>query len=80
MLMHKFAVGLVGITATVAGAVAIAHSSTDTNVSSMSKAQPLAAKCPMIDWPYGCRWHPGGKSETKHLYEKINAAICKQAF
>jgi len=67
MFTHKFAVGLAGIAATVAGAVAIARSSTDTNVSSQSKTQPLAAKCPMIDWPYGCKWHPGGESETKHL-------------
>jgi hypothetical protein len=67
MFMHKFVFALAAITAAVAGAVAIARSSTDTDLSSRSKAQPLAAKCPMIDWPYGCRWRPGTQSETKHL-------------
>jgi hypothetical protein len=71
MLTHKFAVGLVGITAAVVGAVAMARSSTDTNINSLSKAQPqaqpFAAKCPMIDWPYGCRWRPTAQSEAKHL-------------
>jgi hypothetical protein len=67
MFAHKFVVGLVGITAAVAGAVAIARSSTEANITSLSKVQPLAAKCPMIDWPYGCRWHPETKSKTKHL-------------
>jgi hypothetical protein len=76
MLTHKFVVGLVGITAAVAGAVAIARSSTDANISSLSKAQPkaqpFAAKCPMIDWPYGCRWHPTAQSEAKHLSARKN--------
>jgi hypothetical protein len=44
MFMHKFVFALAAITAAVAGAVAIARSSTDTNLSSRSKAQPLAAK------------------------------------
>jgi|307.fasta_scaffold555327_1 hypothetical protein len=70
MFTHKFAVGLVGITAAVAGAVAMARSSTEANVSSLSKAQPLAAKCPMIDWPYGCKWRPTAESVTKHLWAR----------
>jgi hypothetical protein len=68
MFTHKFAVGLVGITAAIAGAVAMALSSTEANITSLSKVQPLTAKCPMIDWPHGCRWHhPETKSKTKHL-------------
>jgi hypothetical protein len=67
MFTHKFALGLVGMVAAVAGAVAMARSSTDTEISSFSKAQPLAATCPKIDWPYGCRWRPAAEAETKHL-------------
>jgi len=73
MFTHKFVAGLVGITAVVAGAVAIARSSADTNISSfskgdysLSKAQPLAATCPKFDWPYGCKWRPEANSGTKH--------------
>ena len=51
MLTHEFAVGPVGITAAIAGAVAIVRSSTDTITSGLSKAQPHAAKCPVIHWP-----------------------------
>jgi len=67
MYMHRFIFALVGITAAAAAAVAIARSSTESNIRSLSKAQPFAAKCPMIDWPYGCKWRPGAQSETKHL-------------
>jgi hypothetical protein len=56
MRAHKVMAGLVGIAAIVAGAVAIARSSTDTNISSFAKTQPLAATCPKLDWPYGCKW------------------------
>jgi len=53
MLTHEFAVGPVGITAAIAGAVAIVRSSTDTITSGLSKAQPHAAKCPVILGPLG---------------------------
>jgi len=67
MFMHRFIFALVGITAAAAAAVAIARSSTETSIRSLSKAQSLAAKCPMIDWPYGCKWRPVAQSETKHV-------------
>jgi hypothetical protein len=66
MLAHKFVFGLVGITAVVGGAVAMARSSPDANISRFSKTQPLAATCPKIDWPYGCEWRPQTLG-TKHL-------------
>jgi len=65
MFTHKVVADLVGDTAAIAGgAVAIARSSADTNTSSFSKAQPLAAKRSFIDWPHGCRWHPATQSES----------------
>ncbi len=67
MFNPKFLAGLIGITAVVAGAVAFARSSADTNISSFSKVQPLAATCPKFDWPYGCKWRPHAVSGTKHL-------------
>ena len=67
MSAHKFVAGIVGVAAVVAGAVAIAHSSADTNVSSFSKARPLVATCPKIDWPYGCNWRAEAISGAKHL-------------
>jgi hypothetical protein len=65
-----FVFALVGISAAVAGAVAIARSSTEINISSLSKTQPPVAKCPMIDWPYGCRWRPTADSEINHPARK----------
>jgi hypothetical protein len=66
MLAHKFAVGLIGITVAVAGAVAIARSSADTNISGFQKARSVAATCPKFDWPYGCEWRPSTSSGSKH--------------
>jgi acyl-CoA synthetase (AMP-forming)/AMP-acid ligase II len=85
MFMHRFIFALVGITAAAAAAVAIARSSTETSIRSLSKAQPLAAKCPMIDWPYGCKWRPvaqfgdqaciGAKEQTQPVaYELFKQA------
>jgi hypothetical protein len=67
MRAHKVIAGLVGIAAIVAGAVAIARSSTDTNISSFAKTQPLAATCPKLDWPYGCKWRQQINLGAKHL-------------
>jgi hypothetical protein len=67
MLNPKFVAGLVGITAVVAGAVAIARSSANTNFITLPRAQPLAALCPKFDWPYGCVWRPEVISGTKRL-------------
>ena len=64
---HKFVTGLVAIAAIAVGAVAIARSSTDTNTSSFSKAQPPAAMCPKIAWPYGCEWRPAAELNKKRL-------------
>jgi hypothetical protein len=81
MFMHKFVFALAAITAAVAGAVATARSSTDTDLSSRSKAQPLAAKCPMIDWPLwlqvasgnaiGDQAFIGAKEQTRSVAYKL---------
>ena len=70
MRAHTLTASLVGIAAVVAGAVAIARSSTDTNISSFAKTQPLAATCPKIEWPYGCAWRPEANLATKRLSAK----------
>jgi hypothetical protein len=64
MLGRRSAAVLVGITAAVAGAVALAGSSANTNVSTVSKGQPFAATCPKIEWPYGCDWRAVSDSKT----------------
>jgi hypothetical protein len=66
MFAHKFVAGLVGITVAVSGAVAIARSSADMDISSFQKARPVATTCPKFDWPYGCAWRPSTSSGTKH--------------
>jgi hypothetical protein len=70
MRAHMAMASLVGIAAVVAGAVAIARSSTDTNISSVAKTQPFAATCPKIEWPYGCAWRPEANLGTKHSLVK----------
>jgi hypothetical protein len=70
MFGRRSAAVLVGITAAVAGAVALAGSSANTNVSTVSKAQPFAATCPKIEWPYGCDWRAVSDSKNKYLSER----------
>jgi hypothetical protein len=80
MFARKFAVGSAGIIVAIAGAVAIARSSGEANVSSFKKnppqAQPQAAppvaRCPHFDWPYGCAWRPASGSGSKHSSTRKN--------
>jgi hypothetical protein len=67
VLAPKFVTGLVGIAVTVAGAVAIARSSVNRNISSFPKAQATGITCPKIAWPYGCDWRASAAFVTKNL-------------
>jgi hypothetical protein len=71
MFTHNFGLIFVAIVAVVVGAVAIARPSADANIGISSKTYPFAAKCPMIDWPYGCRWHPESESNTRQLSARM---------
>jgi hypothetical protein len=71
MRAHAVIASLIGIAAVVAGAVAIARSSTDTNVSSLAKTPPPAAACPKLEWPYGCDWRPAN-SGNRHVSVRRN--------
>jgi hypothetical protein len=70
MLGRRSAAVLIGIAAVVAGAVALAGSSADTNVSIVPKIQRFAAVCPKIEWPYGCDWRAVSDSKNKHFSER----------
>jgi hypothetical protein len=70
MFGRRSAAVLIGIAAAVAAAVALAGSSADTNVSAIQKAQPFAAACPRIEWPYGCGWRAASDSKNKHFAER----------
>jgi hypothetical protein len=65
MRAHAVIATLVGLAVVVAGAVAIARSSTDTNVSSFAKARPPAATCPKLEWPYGCDWRQANSGNKR---------------
>jgi hypothetical protein len=70
---HKFVTGLVAIAAVVVAAVAIARSSSDAETNSFANAQPTAAICPKIAWPYGCEWRPAAEPGTKRLSARKNS-------
>jgi hypothetical protein len=73
LFTHKFVTAFVAIVAIVAGAVAIARPSADTNISRFAKAQPAVATCPKIAWPYGCEWRPPVDLGTKRLSARKNS-------
>lgn len=72
MFMRKFLAALVAIITIVVGAITIARSSGDTNVSNFPKPQPFTATCPKFDWPYGCNWRPEAMSMKKRLLLRKN--------
>jgi len=65
MSAHKIIGSFVAVAALVAGAVAVARSSADTNISTFPKTRVLDATCPKIEWPYGCAWRSAADLRKK---------------